>query len=122
MSWYLTKFIFKIHTTLINNGIKIVKFLEYPDHCKYDYKELFFIFQQKVKENLWETNNDIDNLFFKDNYNLFPAYGRDIENFLNKVKIMYSRRIFVNNLFNNKILIKSDLENALNLYKKHKAF
>ena len=28
------------HTTLINNGIKIVKFLEYPDHWKYDYKEL----------------------------------------------------------------------------------
>ena len=86
---------------------------------KYDYKELFLIFEQKVKENSWHINNDIDNLFFKDNYNLFPAYGRDIENFLNKVKIMYSRRIFINNLSNNKIIIKLDLENALNLYKKH---
>ena len=86
---------------------------------KYDYKELFLIFEQKVKEYSWDIHNDIDNSFFKDNYNLFPAYGRDIENFLNKVKIMYSRRIFINNLYNNKIIIKLDLENALNLYKKH---
>jgi tetraacyldisaccharide 4'-kinase len=30
----------KFYTTLIDSGINIVKFLEYPDHWKYDYKEL----------------------------------------------------------------------------------
>lgn len=86
---------------------------------KYNYNELYLIFKQKVNENKWFLHNDIDNLFFKNNFDLFPAYGRDIENFLNKVKIMYSRRVFMNNLENNNIIITVDLENALDLYKKH---
>ena len=28
------------YTTLINSGVNIVKFIEYPDHWKYDYKEI----------------------------------------------------------------------------------
>ena len=109
----------KINIKKILVKTKKYRFFNFTTSLVYDYKELFLIFEQKVKENSWHINNDIDNLFFKDNYNLFPAYGRDIENFLNKVKIMYSRRIFINNLSNNKIIIKLDLENALNLYKKH---
>ena len=28
------------YTTLINSGLNIVKFIEYPDHWKYNYKEI----------------------------------------------------------------------------------
>jgi len=49
----------------------------------------------------------------------FKHYGRDIELFLSKTKIVHARRVFSLSDEHKTILSKQDLENGLKLFIKH---
>jgi len=57
------------YTTLINSGVNIVKFIEYPDHWKYDYKEIKKIIDiaKDMDAKIITTEKDYSRL---ENYNI----------------------------------------------------
>ena len=86
----------------------------------YTSSELFLIFKKKVFDYGWKLKDEIDDNWFKTNFEHFNYYGRDIENFLSKVKIYHSRRIFSLLEEEKTLLSKKDLDNGLKIYIKHK--
>jgi len=60
----------------------------------YSYKELFLIFEKKVKEIGWSLNKKVKDSWFEDKMDYFKFYGRDIETLLAKIKIAHGRRVF----------------------------
>ena len=57
------------YTTLINNGLNIVKFIEYPDHWKYNYKEIEKIINiaKNMNAKIITTEKDYSRI---ENYNI----------------------------------------------------
>ena len=90
---------------------------------EYDYNDLKNIFIKKVNDINWklEINNDEITAFFKNNMDIFTYYGRDIEILLLKCKIAHGRRIFCKSNISKTVLNNVDLENGLELFKKHKS-
>lgn len=94
----------------------------------YTHQELAQIFIKMVseinKEPNFEWTTDISNakldLFFKDNYKLFPNFGGDIETFLLSVKIQHGIRVFCLSSDVKKKIIYDDLTNALKIYRVNK--
>jgi SpoVK/Ycf46/Vps4 family AAA+-type ATPase len=86
---------------------------------QYSYQDLFKIFCKKVQEISWKINNSFNETFFKENFKYFKHYGRDIELFLSKTKIVHARRVFSLSDEHKTILSKQDLENGLKLFIKH---
>ena len=64
-----------------------------------------------------KNNVKID--FFKKNKDLFKYYGRDIEILLMKTTISHSRRVLFLDEEEKTILTNEDIENGLELFKKH---
>lgn len=60
----------------------------------YSFKELFLIFEKKVKEIGWSLNKKVKDVWFEDKMDYFKFYGRDIETLLAKIKIAHGRRVF----------------------------
>ena len=94
----------------------------------YTHQELAQIFIKMVseinKEPNFEWTTDVSNskldLFFKDNYKLFPNFGGDIETFLLSVKIQHGIRVFCLPSDVKKKIIYDDLINALKIYRVNK--
>lgn len=90
---------------------------------EYTPKELYQIFEFKVREERWsiiiEDEEEIL-LFFNKHIKDFPFYGRDIEVFFSKCKIVHTRRIFGKKKSERKKITIEDVLNAFDLYLKHR--
>ena len=83
-------------------------------------EQLREIFIKKIKEINWDIKKDnikID--FFKENKDLFKYYGRDIEILVMKTTISHSKRVLCLDEEEKTILTNKDIENGLELFKKH---
>jgi len=90
---------------------------------KYTFEDLKNIFIKKVNNINWkiQINNDIILEFFKTNMDIFTYFGRDMEILLLKTKIAHGRRIFCDSKESKMVLTIKDLENGLDLFKKHRS-
>jgi SpoVK/Ycf46/Vps4 family AAA+-type ATPase len=90
---------------------------------EYTPKELYQIFEFKAREERWsviiEDEEEILS-FFNKHIKDFPFYGRDIEVFFSKCKIVHTRRIFGKKKSERKKITIEDVLNAFNLYLKHR--
>jgi len=77
----------------MNTGLKS-RFIWNFHIDKYDHKELFEIFKKTVKDGKWFICDTITVDWFKENYDYFENYGRDMEVLFTYSKISYSRRIY----------------------------
>ena len=73
----------------------------------YNDEEMKKIIEKMIRESGWKLEYNIDSNFFQTNKEYFDAFGRDLENFLCKIKIVHSKRVF------NKVL-----ESDRNVFKK----
>jgi len=87
----------------------------------YSAKELFQIFKKKVENNGWTLSNkkDIEG-WFNDKKDAFPAFGRDIEVFFSKCKIVHTRRSFCNPNDPAMSISLNDVKQAFELLNQHK--
>jgi hypothetical protein len=67
-----------------------------------------------------DISNEKLNSFFKDNHQLFPNFGGDVETFLLSVKIQHGIRVFCLPTNNKKKIVLEDLLNALKIYRVNK--
>jgi SpoVK/Ycf46/Vps4 family AAA+-type ATPase len=88
---------------------------------EYKAEDLHKIFIKKVGDIGWSIDENIKNdmEFFKNNYDYFKSFGRDIETLLSKTKISHSRRVFCLPEDTKKKITKEDLENGLKMYLKN---
>lgn len=77
----------------MNSGLKS-RFIWNFNIDKYDYKELYQIFKKTVAHGKWFVCDNIKPEWFKENYDYFENYGRDMEVLFTYSKIAYSRRIY----------------------------
>jgi SpoVK/Ycf46/Vps4 family AAA+-type ATPase len=80
-----------------------------------DYKpeELREIFIKKIKEAGWTyDDNDIKTDWFKEKYDYFKYFGRDMETLFSKTKIAHSKRVFCLDEEEKKKITIIDLENG----------
>jgi len=82
----------------------------------YNAKELFQIFCKIVKDNNWTLNSDVDIKFFKEHYNDFKYFGRDMENLFMYCKRSHSRNLFYNPITVKKELTLDDLKNGYEMF------
>ena len=87
---------------------------------KYDFKELYQIFNKKVRENNWNLqNNDCELLvWFKNHSTHFKHFGRDIEQLFSYVKISHGRRIY-GKKEEKKLITIDDVNNGFKQFEKH---
>ena len=86
---------------------------------KYSPNDLLLILCKKIRDINWSLDKSIDDNFFKINMKYFANYGRDIETFLSKIKIVHGRRVFVLSENIKTIITYEDLNNGLKLFIKH---
>ena len=102
-----------------NTGLKS----RFPWILKTDHsspEQLRDIFIKKIKEINWDIkDNNIKIDFFEKNKNLFKYYGRDIEILVMKTTIAHSKRVLCLDENIKTILTNKDIENGLELFKKH---
>lgn len=79
----------------MNSGLKS-RFIWNFNIDKYDYNELYQIFKKTVEDGKWFICDEINSGWFKENYDYFENYGRDMEVLFTYSKIAYSRRIYGN--------------------------
>lgn len=82
----------------------------------YNYNELANIFNNKIEEIGWELKEKLNIDFFKNNYDEFIYYGRDMEILLAKVKIIHSKRIFGLSEDEKMKITAEDIENGFKIY------
>ena len=89
---------------------------------QYDSNELAQMFFKMVKEINWNTTIKIEQLskIIDDNKHLFENTGGDIETFLSKCKMAHSKRVITLDQVFKFIITKEDVENGIELAKKHK--
>ena len=76
------------------------------------------IFEKTVRDNNWtfvEPTSTKD-AWFKEHYDYFKYFGRDIEVFFTKTKIAHSRRIFCRPENEKRVLTMKDLETGFALF------
>ena len=88
----------------------------------YEYSELQKIFEKKVKENEWTIDIETSTLskWFKNNYDDFPYFGRDVEQLFSYVKMSHGRRIYGKKDETKKKLTLIDIENGFKKFKNHR--
>jgi hypothetical protein len=86
----------------------------------YEGDELKKIFIKIVKSNNWDISDDLNDSFFKDNKDLFPFYGGDMETLFFNAKVVHARRVFCLDDEVKKKITSEDLEKALLLFKSNK--
>ena len=82
----------------------------------YSFKELFLIFEKKVKEIGWSLNKKVKDSWFEDKMDFFKFYGRDIETLLAKVKIAHGRRVFCLPVEKKMIINLKDLNKGYDMF------
>jgi SpoVK/Ycf46/Vps4 family AAA+-type ATPase len=89
---------------------------------KYTAEELQQIFLLKIKNFGWNISPDVKlDEFFKENYNLFPHFGGDMETLFLNIRIYHGRRIFcLDKDTHRKILNKKDFAEGLNIFAGHR--
>ena len=89
---------------------------------EYSPLELACIFFKMVDEANWDISMTQDNVahLIKENKNLFSHAGGDVETFLSKCKIVHAKRIIGLDKVHKFVLTPEDLENGMELVKKHK--
>ena len=84
---------------------------------EYTPQDLYHIFIKKVNDIGWSihenSNLKINPEWFAKNKDYFKFYGRDIETFLAKTKIVHSRRVFCKNDCEKKKITIEDMEKGL---------
>ena len=85
---------------------------------KYDYKELFLIFEKKVNEQGWKIKKNVKDEWFNEKKDYFKFYGRDIETLFAKIKIAHSKRVFCLDDDKKRIITKKDMDNGFKLLPK----
>jgi SpoVK/Ycf46/Vps4 family AAA+-type ATPase len=90
---------------------------------EYTPEHLSEIFKKMISEHKWQIVHKDNTLvkFFEINKKLFPNAGGDIETFLSKCKMVHSKRVINMTPDHKFILTQEDLENAIEMVKKHKA-
>ena len=91
---------------------------------KYTKNELFEILLTFIKDNKWNISTDVlfeklEN-FIYNNYDNFPNFGGDIENYFFSLKLAHSKRIFLKPLNYKKILTLKDFEKGMELFLENK--
>lgn len=89
---------------------------------EYTSDELHDIFMKKVEDIHWvvDMNEKESKSWFKTNKDEFKYFGRDIETFLTKLKVVHSKRMFGQDSVDRKRIIKKDMDNGMDLFKQHK--
>lgn len=107
--------------------LKVNKGLESRFPWKYTIKEytsdeLHDIFLKKVEDINWLLDMDEKDSkeWFKTNKDEFKYFGRDIETFLTKLKVVHSKRMFGKESLDRKRVIKKDMDDGIDLFKQHK--
>lgn len=87
---------------------------------KYDFNELYQIFNKKVLENNWKLKIDENELlhWFKTHFKHFKHFGRDIEQLFSYVKISHGRRIY-GKKEEKKSIILDDMNKGFQQFEKH---
>lgn len=87
---------------------------------KYTKLELFHILLSFIKTTEWRLNQDVefDDLkdFIADNYDNFPNFGGDIENYIFSVKLAHSKRIIGKSPALKKKLTLIDFRNGMEIF------
>jgi SpoVK/Ycf46/Vps4 family AAA+-type ATPase len=87
---------------------------------EYNSKELFSIFQKKVKDNNWNIDESSITLsFFEKHHDQFTFFGGDMELLFNSCKRCHSRRVFSSG-DTKKLLRISDLEKGFESFTNHR--
>lgn len=87
---------------------------------EYNAKELFSIFQKKVKDNNWEIDDaSITLSFFEKHHDQFTFFGGDMELLFNSCKRCHSRRVFSSG-DTKKLLRIADLEKGFESFTNHR--
>lgn len=93
---------------------------------KYKEEELTSIFKLKVKKNKWKLHEDITDeiliSWFKENYDFFEFMGRDVVNFISKIKISHSFRVFSLPENDKFIITMEDITTGFDVYKKNNKY
>ena len=90
---------------------------------EYTPEHLGEIFKKMIAEHKWQIVHKDNTLvkFFEINKKLFRNAGGDIETFLSKCKMVHSKRVINMTPDHKFILTQEDLENAIEMVKKHQA-
>ena len=88
---------------------------------EYKYMELYQIFLKKVNECGWsiEEKSKINAEWFENKMVYFKFFGRDVETFLSKIKIVHSRRVFCDSQSEKTKITFADLEKGFELFLKN---
>jgi len=102
----------------INKGLKS-RFPKTFHLNKYSPGDLYKMFKNRTKKEGWKLANDATTeTFFSTNRDVFPSYGRDIENFLDECKSVHARRI-CGTTEEKKLSTKEDIDSGLEKFLKH---
>ncbi len=84
----------------------------------YSAVDLRKIFEKIVRDNRWSFKevDSVKDAWFKDHYDYFKYFGRDIEVFFTKTKIAHSRRVFCRPADQRRSLNMKDLETGFELF------
>ena len=84
----------------------------------YSAVDLRKIFEKIVRDNQWSFKelDSVKDAWFKEHYDYFKYFGRDIEVFFTKTKIAHSRRIFCQPAEHRRSLNMKDLETGFELF------
>lgn len=88
---------------------------------EYGGEELYHIFEKMLNEMNWEmafVKEDLIDIFTR-NKPLFKNAGGDVETFISKCKMIHSKRVFSMDNVHKFVLIKEDLEGAIEYIKKN---
>jgi len=103
----------------INEGLKS-RFPKTFHLNEYSPENLFKMFKNRVKKEGWKlAEHATDESFFSINKDVFPSYGRDIENFLNECRSVHARRI-CGTTEEKKLLTKEDIDRGLQKFLNHR--
>ena len=111
--------IFHLHQDTLSSFLCRVSFLEKDSEYKHNIEYLRHeneVLKQRLN-NIKKDNVKID--FFKENKDLFKYYGRDIEILVMKTTISHSKRVLCLDEEEKTILTNKDIDNGLELFKKH---
>lgn len=89
---------------------------------EYTSDELHDIFMKKVDDSKWRCTLDKKETkeWFKKHHEEFKYFGRDMETFLTKLKVVHSKRMFGKSAFERKNIVMQDLDDGIELFREHK--
>ena len=103
----------------MNSGLES-RFIWKFEMDKYSYIDLCTIFVRMVKQNKWCIDNEeLVEEWFKQNFEQFKSYGRDIEKLFSYVKIAHGRRIYGKKQEDKYKITIIDLNKGLTVFKEN---